>query len=361
MTGDRIWLGRVFGLWLIPVLALLFLLLGLAPRPAQAQSEPKVFYCYAPDPETGAVYVTQTMNVGPLSERSTYGRQFAQWLKRKGTISANVQGYCTMSWSVAEAEKGKTGMQTGWCPECLQIKRFVDVQWDRAGAGAKPVAAPKVAMRAPEPPLERSPKAPVMAMDSGEPWLVVLGNTETGQIVVEKNQPDLANVALAKAHSRRATGWEELLVTREAGWGVALCVKKPGAVRFFLAHSQPDQRSAVARARDEASAYAAKVKLPVSVCGAPWNAEADGGGDGGEQEESWIDTIKGKIRMMITCDPALRPMSSAAIRAEEGKPASEQRERARMNESGPDGRRPCLDNNNEMRLHKGGAAIGVRG
>lgn len=152
-----------------------------------------------------------------------------------------------------------------------------------------------------------------------------------------------------------------MLITRKAGWGVALCVRKPGDVRFFVAHSQPDQRQAIAMARAQAQAYAAKFKLPVSICAAPWNAQAPADAEAPPEEPGWVRSLMGKLRMMITCDPSLRPMSTEAIAAEEGRPAAQQSERARMNESGPDGRRPCLDRNYEEKLHGPGGSVGVRG
>ena len=324
---------------------------GPLPIAARAQSEPKLFYCYAPDPKSGTVYLSQTVPVGPVAERARYGAEFTAFLVRTGRIAATVQSYCTMTWSQAEAEKGQRAVQSGYCAECAGIDTFVPVHWNRPGA-PPPGRAPVIVAKT-RPPAAPAPEPAALPFDV-EPYVVVLGNSETGQVLVRRNLPNLVEATMVEAQSIRASGWRELLATRDFGWGAVICVTRDGGTEFFLSHPHPTSRAAALAARAAAQPRAAQLKVAPTVCAAPWQAKP-GVEAPPTLDDSWIATLKRAAYMWITCDPAQPPVSSDAIRAEEGRPAGEQAERAKLATPGADGRRRCLDKDYEF------TAFGVRG
>lgn len=328
------------------------LALGPVAPSARAQSEPKVFYCYAPDPKSGAVYISQTIPVGPVAERARYGAEFTAFLVRTGRIATTVQSYCTMTWSQAEAEKGQRAVQTGYCPECAGLDTFVPIHWNRPGA-PPPGRAPVIVAKA-QPPSAPPPEPAATPFDSVEPFVVVLGNSETGEVLVRRNLDNLVEATMIEAQSIRATGWRELLATRDKGWGAVVCVKRDGATEFFVSHPHPTSRAAALAARAAAQPRATQLRIAASVCAPTWEAKP-----GVEAlptlDDSWIATLRRAVYMWIVCDPSQPQVSSDAIRAEEGKPAVEQTERAKLAAPGADGRRRCLDKDYEH------TAFGVRG
>ncbi|RYD67532.1 MAG: hypothetical protein EOP58_02930 [Sphingomonadales bacterium] len=323
----------------------------VSPR-AQAQSEPKYFYCYAPDLKSGRVYLSQTIPVGPITERARYGAEFTAFLVRTGRIAATVQSFCTMSWSQAEAEKGQRAVQSGYCPECAGIGEFVPVHWNRPGA-PPPGRAPVIVARVQPPVVPPAQPAPT-PFDSVEPWVVVLGNSETGEVLVRRNQDNLAEATMIEAQSIRASGWRELLATRDKGWGAVICLTHDGVTEFFVSHPHPTSRAAAIAARAAVQPKVRRIKVAPRVCAAPWEAKP-----GTEAiltlDDSWIATLKRAVYMWVTCDPSQPRVSSDAIRAEEGSPPARQPERAKLATPGADGRRRCLDKDYE------GSAFGVRG
>lgn len=255
-----------------------------------------VFYCYAPDTSSGVVYLSQPLPVGPVSERSGYGREFAAWLKSADRVRGDVAAYCVMRASHEEITRAQAALSTEACPECAGATRFEPVSWPRATGDVTPALAKHA-----DQPVRPEPPAPTQSTRNVDgDLLVVMGNTETGKMLVVSNHPDAVSMARAQAKTIRATGWTTLLTTSEPGFGAAFCVRSGKAVRFFVAHAQPSMKDAIARAREFAAPYAAEISQEAKVCGAPWNARAP---DSVERESGVIDDMKDAVRKEVACDP----------------------------------------------------------
>jgi hypothetical protein len=280
------------------------LVLAMLASPAYALTH---FYCYAADAASGTVYVSSVLPVGPVAERSRYGVEFVEHLKKTGRVKSDVAAYCVMR-DGAEAIASSRAALPYDCRECQDLSRFADVAWARGGV-TLPTApiVPKVRseLHAEAEPAKEPPPAPETAaattpVDTG-PWVVVLGNVETGKLLVVSQQPNLKAVARAQARTVRPTGWTDLLATREPGYGAAFCVRVNDETRFFVAHGQPSIRDAIREARQQAESYAKAVDAKVQICGAPWQSSAPV--ERPERDEGVIDAIRGTIREWVTCDP----------------------------------------------------------
>lgn len=101
--------------------------------PALAQA-PTHFYCYVPDPASGTVYMSQPLPVGPVAERARYGSDYAAYLRSKGRVGSEAQGFCVMRWSEAAVEESRAMRPSDPCPECGGARNFTSFAWARPGA-----------------------------------------------------------------------------------------------------------------------------------------------------------------------------------------------------------------------------------
>ncbi|PQO94909.1 hypothetical protein C5614_20270 [Massilia phosphatilytica] len=90
--------------------------------------ELRFYYCYAPNPANGTVFVSRTAAVGPVEERRHYGERFAARLAAYKLAPPETQAYCVMSWSTAEIDKGKSNLRST-CLECGHASQFRDVEF----------------------------------------------------------------------------------------------------------------------------------------------------------------------------------------------------------------------------------------
>lgn len=244
------------------------------PMEAVAQ-DPAFFYCYAPDPASGTVYVSSVQSVGPISERSAYGRDFGAYLRSRGILTSAVQAYCTMRHSRAESERAQHALMTEPCSECGGATRFAHVEWARNTPPSTPKNATAVGID-PKPATVESPSVATQlptrasAADDSQPTLVVLGNGETGALLVERSGADPLQAAMQKARALHPTGWDVLLATQAGGFGAAMCVKHLDQVRFFVAHGASGIQQAISAAREEGQAYATATGEEMYLCGRPW-------------------------------------------------------------------------------------------
>lgn len=108
--------------------------------PAAAQG-PQFFYCYAVDAKAGTVYLSDMHPVGPVAERRTYGKDFADYLAAKGEVPAGTPAYCVMRARAEEIERAQLNLAVQQCPECGDASKFEQVAWRRNGETGTMLAA----------------------------------------------------------------------------------------------------------------------------------------------------------------------------------------------------------------------------
>ena len=122
--------------WLLAVALL------VAGGAAPAQSGGLVyFYCYAPDPASGTVFMSPALPVGPVAERTAYGAEFVAHLKQQGRLRGAAQGYCSMKPSLEAVALAQSRLPKENCAECAGASRFEGVAWNRGGKAAAPPPA----------------------------------------------------------------------------------------------------------------------------------------------------------------------------------------------------------------------------
>ena len=280
---------------------LLVALIFLVAAPVAAQGALTHYFCYAPDPATGTVHVGPITPVGPVAERGGYGARFAQQLRARGVTGIDLQAYCTMRPGLAQLQRSKQALPQEPCPFCAGATRFAEVPWSRdAILPPKPPPAP-VPLRTAGTVSPVTPGIPD-AVPAG-PLIVVLGNSETGEVVSGVRRPgdalDLLRTVREQAWRQRESGWQTLLVSNEPGVGVATCLKDGPNWRFFVAHS-PDGlglRDARAGAAAQAAIAEARTGTKAAQCGKYWSA---GGIITEERPAGVIETVQGLIRKCVT-------------------------------------------------------------
>jgi len=100
------------------------------------------------------------------------------------------------------------------------------------------------------------------------PWIVVLGNVNSGRTVWSQGGADLPKRVEAMAAAVSPSGWKTLLSARTAGAGAAVCVPNGSEVRFFTVFPRTNYRIALREARKQARVFAASVHRISYSCGA---------------------------------------------------------------------------------------------
>ncbi len=112
----------------------------------------------------------------------------------------------------------------------------------------------------------------------------VLGNTETGHVVIRGNTANAAVQVHDEAKSIRDTGWVQLFGDDARGWGAVSCVAEGGRYHFFLATGHQTEAGAAMLAKAAADRFlASKVGRLVFMCAPRWNNRGQPlafGGDG---------------------------------------------------------------------------------
>ncbi len=264
---------------------------------AFAQDSVQYFYCYVPNAATGTVYMTQTLPVGPVSERGKYGEEYAAYLRGEGLVSPSARGYCTMRATTAEIATARQDIQGGYCPECNSATRFTTAPWSRPGMKNAP--EPKTADAAIQAVIPQQPKQTVPLAPEKAPALrlAVMGNDVTGEVLVVTgpNAEKAAEDAAATAFP--TTGWKKLAASEASGYGLALCVDGP-PINFFVAEGAPTIADAFAEAAMQARAYAKQTGKRPYLC-KHWHIKEPGYVEP-VWESSVLGTIKGAIRKAVT-------------------------------------------------------------
>jgi hypothetical protein len=265
----------------------------------QAQA-PQYFYCYVPNAATSTVYMTQTLPVGPVSERGKYGEEYAAYLRGEGLVSASARGYCTMRPTTGEIAVARQDLQS-YCPECNGATRFTTVAWSRPGMQTVPEQkTADAALQAviPQQPQQTVPLAPEKAPALR---LAVMGNDVTGEILVITGPNAEKAAEEAAANAFPSTGWQKLAMSEASGYGLALCVDGP-PITFFVSEGKRLLSDAVAEALPQARAYANQTGKRPYMC-KHWHIKEPGYVEP-VWETSVIDLVKGHMRAYLTCKSA---------------------------------------------------------
>jgi hypothetical protein len=252
------------------IIAALWLCVALAGS-AKAQGV-NYFYCFASDPDSKAVYMSQTLPVGPVSERKNYGQEFADFLLKSGRVRTKVTGYCTMRPTASDIDHSRLMLPSD-CSVCGGAEAYQNVAWPRAGMSPqqREMHAVIAAVTPPRPPAVKPPSA----AEPSEPEFVlsVIGNAETGELEFGHNEP-LKDV-MERARAKKATGWSALATSKSAGFGAAFCITHGNRTHFFTSAGQEYRAAALREAFAPAVAYARKVGAKAALCG-KWRARFPG-------------------------------------------------------------------------------------
>jgi hypothetical protein len=290
---------------------LLTIALGIAATAARA--EPKYYYCWAPDPASGKVFMSETRPLGPVAERAGNAAKYSAWLKASGKVSGNIQAYCMMRETEEGVAQSRAALPVENCPACGSARNFVSAPMSgrtlqaskTPGISAQPVtmkpAAPSRSAGSASPPSAQKPAA-----SNGAPWIIVLGNINLGRTVWSQGGADLEQRVNAMAQKIAPSGWVTLISARVAGAGAAMCVKDGNRIRFFTAFPRPTYKEAVREAQAEANIFAGSVREISFSCGA-WVANDR---SGTAKEKGLIDYIKDGLYEQVgkNCDESLPPI-----------------------------------------------------
>jgi hypothetical protein len=99
----------------------------------------------------------------------------------------------------------------------------------------------------------------------------VLGNTQTGHVVIRGNTADAAEQAHHETKGIHDTGWIQLFGDDVPGWGAVMCVIQGDRYHFFLATGHKSHTDAGALARAAADKFmTANGGTLVSPCAPRW-------------------------------------------------------------------------------------------
>ena len=320
----------------------------LAMVASAAHADPRFYYCWAPDPASGKVFVSETRPVGPIAERASYGATYSAWLRANGKIASEVQAYCMMRDTEEGIAQSRAALPVETCRECGSARNFVDAAMGGparparpASIAARPVAPVRTATVPPNTPAKPAPKP---AVAGNGPWIIVLGNVELGRTVWSQGGADLQQRVDAMALKIASSGWTTLVSARTPGAGAAMCVKDGNRIRFFTVFPRQTYKQAIGEAQAQANAFAGKVRQTSFSCGA-WVANDR---SGITKEKGVIDYLKDGLFEMVStkCDETLPPVVVNNYGIATGS------ENPRQQDAG-DARKPC-----KIRSMAG---IGVRG
>jgi hypothetical protein len=162
--------------------------------------------------------------------------------------------------------------------------------------------------------------------------VIVLGNTETGAVIIRGNFPNggEADDAVHEAKAERATGWTQLFGDDEKGWGAVACVRHRDGVYFFQINGQKSEAEAIEGARYGAERFIKENGggVLISSCSPRWNNNGQQIVMTGEEAPEWkedqgdvVDAVKGVIRKTVAQDhdykrDCVRPESAPSAKAE---------------------------------------------
>ena len=160
--------------------------------------------------------------------------------------------------------------------------------------------------------------------------VVVLGNTETGEVIIRGNFPNgqEGEDAVHQAKAQRETGWTQLFGNDEPGWGAVACVSHDGQVYFSQVNGQKSEAEAIDGAKWGAERFIKENGggTLIPLCAPRWNNHGQVivfGGDGvsvskDDKSTDVMDLVKGTIRKAVTGDyhkDCVRPEPPATAEA----------------------------------------------
>lgn len=242
---------RRFQALALVVLAAMVAVLCVGAKPASA-SELSYFYCYAPNPETGATYVSDVHPVGPMAERRHYGDEFAGYLRAKGLLREGGVGYCVMRATMAEIDRDRREMAQTTCLECAGAEKMTDVAWRREGDST--IHALLIGKAAPLTALEGA-KAEAKGEREGE-FVVTVYVRDDETDALYSAEPGGAEIAKAQTEERGGK-WHALTVDNHActGWWAVSYADSKDHRRYWMQGSDTEEE-AVGRAGKIASTVA---------------------------------------------------------------------------------------------------------
>ncbi len=287
-------------------LALVSLLLGIgfafaAPASAQGLTH---FYCFAQNPRTGMVYVSDAHNVGPVSERGGYGADYSRYLSSKGKVPPGTQAYCNMRSSMAEVRSDIADLVRN-CRVCQNPSGFEDVAWPRGGKTAENLLAGKLAPPAPKPdpakPVTAKPAAPTQPKPAEGVGVYAYVRSDRTDVAYTANEANGATLARYKTDLKGGKWLPLASNDRCPGW-MAISAASDGENRhYFYSNGHPDEGAASRAALELAEGKATKM-------GGAWMATVlvaflnDFRPEGIDLSDGVIDGLKGQVRQMVTSE-----------------------------------------------------------
>lgn len=220
--------------------------------PASAQGL-NWFYCYAPNPATGTVLVSDAQPIGPVSERGGYGREFSTYLNARGKLPAGSQVYCVMRATEQEVRRGQQELAAR-CDECGGASKFEHVVWPRGGKSVRQVLAGGGAAQSPAPVTQAQVAVETPPVEGA--GVFIMARTDQTEIVYVANEDNGRFLTRFKA-DQKGGQWTWMLDNdRCSGW-LAVAYATNGSKRqYFVARGSPDQGQASRKALAAAEEYA---------------------------------------------------------------------------------------------------------
>lgn len=259
---------------------------------------PQFFYCYASNAKTGTVFFSDMHRVGPVAERSSYGKGYANYLAAKGKVPSGTQGYCVMRPSEAEIERGQRELPER-CDECGSADNFEQVAWLRQGKDLGVLLAGK---------LDRKPPPAASAAESTETQkeeppagagVYAWGARGETDIVMSINESNGRTLSRLQADLKGGKWTNILSDDRCPGWGAISYASNGEERRYFVARGAEDEGEASRKALEHAERTAEREEgeWTTGVLQAYFNdyqpAERDFSG-------SLIQIAKDEVRRMVT-------------------------------------------------------------
>jgi hypothetical protein len=139
--------------------------------------------------------------------------------------------------------------------------------------------------------------------------VVVLGNTETGEVIIRGNFADgtEAETALRDAKAMRKDGWTTLFGDDEPGWGAVVCVKYDQGVYFSQVNGQKSEADAIEGAKFGADRFIKENGggTIIPLCAPHWYNRGQQIAFGGPADlksvsDDAVDYVKGNVRKVTT-------------------------------------------------------------
>lgn len=224
-------------------------------QPALAQGL-SWFYCYAPNPSTGTVLVSDAQPIGPVSERGGYGREFSTYLTSRGKLPAGTQVYCVMRASEQEVRRGQQELAER-CDECGGARQFERVVWPRGGKTVRQVLAGEGTPRSSTPaPAPQQPAATVEKVAAEGIGVFMMVRTDQTEITHTANEDNGRFLTRFKADQRGGAWTWVLQNDRCQGWLAVAYATNGSERKYFIARGSADEGAASRAALAAAETFA---------------------------------------------------------------------------------------------------------